>query len=260
MSTLPYAPREAEGFVWSRFLTELEARQPRLAAASVLFLLAIGPIGLPYVFDDRLVNGIDIWMKPMKFLGSLAIYYATLAWFHGYLPLETRRSRLGRAIVTVPVAVGLLEMTWLIVTASLGQPSHFNRSAPVFEISYALAGVGATTLMVVALTTGILIGRRRQVPLEPAFRLAIVLGCGLAFVATMATAGYLASGAGHWVGGVATDAGGLPIVGWSRTGGDLRVAHFLAMHALQIVPLAGWLVTRSGIRRATLAVWSFAAA
>jgi hypothetical protein len=48
---------------------------------------------------------------------------------------------------------------------------------------------------------------------------------------------------GHWVGSLHTDAGGLPIFGWSRTGGDLRVAHFFGMHIMQAVPIATWLVS-----------------
>jgi len=46
---------------------------------------------------------------------------------------------------------------------------------------------------------------------------------------------------GHWVGGLQTDAGGVPIFGWSRSGGDLRVAHFFGLHLMQALPIAAWL-------------------
>ena len=49
---------------------------------------------------------------------------------------------------------------------------------------------------------------------------------------------------GQSVVGVAPEGPGLPMLNWSTTGGDFRVAHFLGIHALQILPIAGWLIDR----------------
>ncbi len=53
----------------------------------------------------------------------------------------------------------------------------------------------------------------------------------------------------HTVG--APDGGrGLPVTGWSADHGDLRIAHFLGMHGLQVLPLlAWWIARRSALAR-----------
>ena len=87
-----------------------------------------------------------------------------------------------------------------------------------------------------------------------------MLGAVVAFGATLVTAGYLASGTGHWVGGVPSDAGALRVMGWSRTGGDLRVAHFFALHAQQAFPLLGLALVQAGWSNRRGAVWAAAVA
>ena len=101
---------------------------------------------------------------------------------------------------------------------------------------------------------GLRTSMRQQCVLPPAFRRSLVLGAGLSFTVTLITAAVLSSGTGHWVGGTPSDAAGLPLVGWSRTGGDLRVAHFFALHLHQALPLVGWAIVWSQLQRALAAV------
>ena len=231
-------------------------RQPLLATLAELCLWALIPCALAMWIDARTVNGISVWIKPAKFFASLALYYATLAWLFGLLPREAQATRAGRTIVGLAVAAGAYEMTWLVGAAVAGVPSHFNRTHWFWETAYNLAGLGATLLLVAVLMQGLLIRRDRQVPLHPAFRLSVVVGAMLAFAATLVTAGMLASGNGHWVGAaVANDAAGWPMLGWSRTGGDLRVAHFFALHAQQALPLAGAAIVALRLPRPVWAVW-----
>lgn len=252
MTTLAHShPARPDGL--ANAFAELARRQPHLAAAARLFLLAALPLLLALLIDTRTVNDIGVWVKPIKFALSLSLYYATLAWFCGWLPARVLRSRAGRFTIHVPIAVGVLEMAWLIAAAMHGVPSHFNPDPP-WTIAYRTAGIGATLLMVAVLVQGILIARHRQVAVAPALRLAGVLGAVLAFAGTMAFAGFMARSNAHWVGGIASDAGGLPLLGWSRSGGDLRVAHFWATHASQLLPLAAWLLVRTRMPHAVPAV------
>jgi hypothetical protein len=147
-----------------------------------------------------------------------------------------------------------------VAAAVQGVPAHFNRDSVAWGIAYNAAGAGATGLLAAILVQGVMFARDRHSPLAPPLRRALVLAAVLSSVLTLVTAVTLSSGAGHWVGGVPSDAGGLPLLGWSRSGGDLRVAHFFALHIHQALPLVAGLILASGLRRPMAAVHLSAAA
>jgi hypothetical protein len=75
----------------------------------------------------------------------------------------------------------------------------------------------------------------REPGIDRAAATAIRLGLVVALIG-LAEGFLMATAATHTVG--APDGGpGLPLLGWSTVGGDLRIAHFIGMHALQGLPL-----------------------
>ena len=197
--------------------------------------------------DARLINGVNIWDKPAKFFLSLAVQYGTVSWALSLLPLADRATRWVRWPVVLMLIAGWGEMAYMIFRASRGEASHFNTSSFGAALGYSLMGVGAVTLTVTAAIIGWIIWRRREGSIwKEAAGLGLMVGSLLGTIA----GAYMSAQTSHLVGGVASDAGGLAFFNWSVTGGDLRVAHFVGLHAAQFIPLAAL----SGDRRVVYGV------
>lgn len=210
---------------------------------AVLGALSIGA----WLVDDRLLNGVSVWSKPLKFQASLGLHFATLALLAPLLSRARMVSRAFHAVVYASVAAALFEIGWIMIQAARGRASHFNDQTLLDNAMYALMGVGALVLVAAPFLLGVWLWRdyrplRRADPL----RLAAATGLILSAVATLIVAGYMSHFGSHWVGQTASDAGGLAILGWSREVGDLRVPHFFATHAMQALPLLGFVLRGAG--------------
>lgn len=172
------------------------------------------------------------------------VYLLTLAWFARYAAPEVTGSRWWRWHERAVVVAIVLEMIWIGGAAAMGAASHFDVSTPLRAGVYGFMGMAAVLLTSASGTLAWAIHRGDHDRLPPAIRSGLVAGLALTMTLTLASAGVLSGMGSHWIGGTPSDAGGLPPLGWSRDGGDLRVAHFFATHAMHAVPLAGWLSAR----------------
>jgi hypothetical protein len=131
--------------------------------------------------------------------------------------------------------MAVLEMLYITLRAARAEPSHFNRSSDLAGALYAAMGVGSALMMLATIALGVILLRR-----GPRTLLGRATGAGfiLAGVLTLLVGFTLGGMESHWIGGDRTDATGLPVLGWSTTGGDLRPAHFAALHIMQALPLA----------------------
>lgn len=239
-------------------LPRLIADEPRFALLGILLGLALIPAFAAMAIETRTWQDVNLWVKPAKFLASLSLYTLNLALFARLLPPGMTARRGYRAFAWVVVLCILAEMAWIGGAAAMGTGSHFNRATPALDALYSLMGLLAVTLTSASLVFGIAILRHRAAPVAPALRLAVGLGLVLTFVLTVPIAMTMATGDGHFVGQPETGAL-LPVMGWSREVGDLRVAHFFATHAMQAVPLLGLGALALPARAAGPAVWAAAA-
>lgn len=228
-------------------------RRPLESATWLMAALGL-VFGVLMLLDPRTIEGAPAWLKPLKFAVSTAIYSATLAWVLRFLP---DWPRLARRAAAVTAWVFVVEVALIALQAARGTTSHFNTSSLVDGVIFSVMGVGiaAQTLAAIAVTWALW----RQTFADRAMGWALRLGMTLAVagasvggIMTQPTAAQLAAAretqqmpraGAHTVG--APDGGpGLPGTGWSLAHGDLRVPHFVGLHAMQALPLVAWLVAR----------------
>ena len=217
-------------------------------AADLVFALG----GL--VVDRQVITGAPAWLKPAKFALSTMI----AAWSFAFCIASTRIwPRVTRAL-DIALAVGLaIEITLIDMQAARGTTSHFNVATPFDGAVFAVMGVSILCIWLAMLLLTVVLFR--QPFASTAWGWSLRLGMVLALIGTgsgglMAVpnsqqlaeahvSGRLPIAGAHTVG--APDGGpGLPVTGWSADHGDLRVAHFLGMHGLQVLPLLAWWIAR----------------
>lgn len=189
--------------------------------------------------DGRTLLGRNVWTKPWKFATSIAIFTATMAWILPSLSLTDRRERLVTYIIGGAMTI---EIILISTQAARGVASHFNNSTPLDSMIFAVMGV-TITISSVAVAYVLWSIVRNPPNIEPAYLRGIQLGM-FVFVLASFQGWLMVSYNGHSV-GVAAGSAGLPLLNWKVTGGDLRIAHFIGLHALQVLPLTGYAVARS---------------
>jgi hypothetical protein len=237
MSTEPLVKTLRGARSWNR---------PLMVMTGVMLVAALGcVIGL--VADDRVLLDAPIWLKPFKFAVSIALYSVAWAWMISLLP---KRSKVVSAAAWTVTTVLAVEYVIIVVQVIRGKRSHFNVQTPFDSAMFSIMGASIAVLWVATLLLSIValrhkFGSRADTIAVRAGVLIAMLGISAGFLMIGPTSDQLASmkndtfqgfvGA-HSV-GVPDGGPGLPATDWSTTGGDLRVPHFVGMHALQFFPL-----------------------
>jgi hypothetical protein len=213
-------------------------------AAAMAVLTVVGLVGL--VADERVLTGLPIWAKPTKFAFSTLIYAVTWAWLvalvREYRPAAARWTHRAGAVAAVLLGV---ELVIIVLQVVRGTTSHFNRTTPLNSTLFTIMAVSIVAVWLASLYAAAQLFRVRG--LDPARGRVVrsgavlaVVGMGLGVLMTLPGIAGPTAAAGitgaHTV-GLADGGPGLPLLGWSTEAGDLRIPHFVGMHALQVLPL-----------------------
>lgn len=214
-------------------------------AAAMLLLVAVSGVGM--LVDPRQLLGVSVWLKPFKFGVSMAIFATTMAWL---LSLPMRARRLLWWLGTATAAVLLVDVGIVAYYGAQGTLSHFNTSSAPLDVRLSIfLGISISAMFVVDVVMALVLvfqragDRALSAAIRGGFALTVA-GMGLAYlmvfdnpkrqVITDASGRVMRMPAGHAV-GVPDGGPGLPLLGWSTTGGDLRIPHFVGIHGLQVM-------------------------
>jgi hypothetical protein len=225
-----------------------------------MVVLALGAAlaGVWLALDPREVpSGDPVALKPLKFFLSFTIHVATLAWIGGLLRRAAANDRWFAAVVHVQIVCIVVELAAIVVQATRGVESHFNYATAFDRAMFTAMGLGVAvmSLSFVAL----LVGLARRPGGSPLALLAVRLGVvgllagfivgGAMVLPTDEQAAAIEEGVRPVVIGAHgptlqddADPGVVPLFGWSYAESDWRTAHFVGVHALQMLPLFSFLV------------------
>src|SRR5688572_25216363 len=227
---------------------------PPLTAVGLVMLVAAVPTIVGIFVDPRLITGAPAWLKPFKFAITTAIYSLTLAWIFSLLPGWPRMRRI---VGWTTAVVFVLENAIIFGQAWRGTTSHFNSATTLDLTLFAIMGVAIIIQTLVSVAVAVALWRTQLA--DRALGWALRFGMALTIAGAMtgplmtrpteAQLERVRAGGGmpivgaHSVGGI--DGGpGVPVTGWSREHGDVRVPHFIGLHAIQALAL-----TAIGLRR-----------
>ena len=222
----------------TEFLQQLKFRNEMLFYFGlVCFLISILFLVLAKT-TTTLVYGVNAWYKPFKFAFSTLTFAWAMAWYCAYIPHFN--VKLFNWVIILLLG---FEIIYIAFQAGKGQLSHYNLSSSFYATMYSLMAAAATLVTLYTAYVGYLFFKYDFPDLPNYYLWAIRLGIFI-FVIFSFEGFLMGSRLNHSVGAL-NDNSNWFILGWSKTVGDLRVSHFIGMHALQVLPLLSYFVFKS---------------
>lgn len=214
------------------------------ATAFALFAVAIVILGR---LDRRRLDGENVWAKPFRFAVSLAIHFATFAAITLFCPSWILDSSALWVAGVASLAAGGIVFDYIAIQAARRQRSHYNTTTATLKLLYNAIGIGAVVVLVPAVVLGLNVATGPMPGWSLAARVGTATGLLVGALLTLVTGMRMGGAMSHAVGGSAVAPRTMWLTGWSLDRADVRPAHFLANHMMQVVPLAAaacsWLLT-----------------
>jgi hypothetical protein len=240
--------------MWNR----LWQTSPELMATAALMVVVLAAATVGLATDPTVITGAPAWLKPAKFAVSIAIYTVTLAWIFSLIPEWTRTRRV---VGWMTACVMVLEIAIIAGQAWRGTTSHFNVSTTGNAVLFGVMGLAI--VMQTLSTIAVLVALWRHRFDDPALGWALRFGLLLTIIGALTggmmtrptttqleaarAGGRMTIAGAHTVG--APDGGpGIVGTGWSTQHGDLRVPHFVGLHAIQALGLFVLMLGRARVR------------
>jgi hypothetical protein len=220
------------------FLLHLKQRNETLFYYGfICLILSLAFLLLTKVTTTQVYN-VNAWYKPFKFAFSTFLFAWAMAWYCYYLP----NFNIKLFNWSVIILLGF-EIFYIAFQANKGQLSHYNISTPVYSALYSMMALAASAVTIYTAYVGLLFFTNSFPELPNYYLWAIRFGIIL-FVIFSFEGFAMGSRLNHSVGAL-NDNSSWFIIGWSKTVGDLRVAHFIGMHALQVLPVLSFYVFKN---------------
>ena len=227
------------------FIEELKSRNETLFYFGLICLVSALVFLSLTKFSNTQVYNVSAWYKPFKFTFSIFLFAWTMAWYCYYLPLFN----INYFSWAVIVLLGF-EIVYIAIQAYRGQLSHYNLSSPIYSVLYVSMALAASLVTIYTAYVGLLFFTNSFPALSNYYLWAIRLGI-IIFVVFSFEGFVMGSRLTHTIGG--TDGGtGIPLLNWSTKFGDPRIAHFIGMHALQVLPILSFYLLKN--TKATIAM------
>jgi hypothetical protein len=235
------------------FILTLKEKNETLYAFGLICLIASIVFLALTKFSNTQVYNVSAWYKPFKFAFSTFLFAWAMAWYCSYLP-NFNITIFNWAII---VLLGF-EIIYIAIQAGRGQLSHYNQTSAFYSFLYGCMALAATLVTIYTAYVGILFFTN-DFPELPNYYLWSIRLAIFIFVIFSFEGFVMGSRLTHTIGGPDGEAG-IPVLNWSTKYGDPRIAHFIGMHALQVIPIVSFYLLKNTKATVILALLYFALA